>query len=106
MEVEEQAQEVWGSGTRPDVVLCPVGGGGLLSGVAIASKGFWRCSKVVGTEPAGPFSRRYVLPADELILIILKVPTTPTVHSTARYGNLLSLQSARCVMGSSPRRVT
>jgi threonine dehydratase len=35
-----------------DVVLCPVGGGGLLSGVAVASKGFDRSIRVVGVEPA------------------------------------------------------
>ncbi|KAJ9112847.1 hypothetical protein QFC20_002175 [Naganishia adeliensis] len=55
VEVEQQAQEVWGSGARPDVVLCPVGGGGLMSGVAIASKGYFgkQGVKVIGAEPAG-----------------------------------------------------
>lgn len=55
VEVEEQAQEIWGKGVSPDVVLCPVGGGGLMSGVAIASKGYWgeKGVKVVGAEPTG-----------------------------------------------------
>lgn len=55
VEVEEQAQEVWGQGARPDIVVCPVGGGGLMSGVAIASKGYWgkQGVKVVGAEPTG-----------------------------------------------------
>lgn len=55
VEVEEQAHELWGADVHPDVVLCPVGGGGLMSGVAIASKGYWGKEgvRVVGAEPAG-----------------------------------------------------
>jgi threonine dehydratase len=34
-----------------DYVFCPVGGGGLLSGTAIATKGLVSSSKVVGVEP-------------------------------------------------------
>ena len=34
-----------------DVVLCPVGGGGLLSGVAVASKALRPAIRVVGAEP-------------------------------------------------------
>ncbi|KAI5449093.1 hypothetical protein NCC49_005320 [Naganishia albida] len=54
VEVEEQAQEVWGVRARPDIVVCPIGGGGLMSGVSIASKGYWGKPgiKVVGAEPA------------------------------------------------------
>jgi threonine dehydratase len=36
-----------------DFVLCPVGGGGLLSGTAVASKGLKPSIRVVGVEPAG-----------------------------------------------------
>jgi threonine dehydratase len=36
-----------------DVVLCPVGGGGLLSGTAVAAKGSKPSIRVVGVEPAG-----------------------------------------------------
>jgi threonine dehydratase len=36
-----------------DVLLCPVGGGGQLAGVAVASKGMKPNIRVVGVEPAG-----------------------------------------------------
>ncbi|HTW39021.1 MAG TPA: pyridoxal-phosphate dependent enzyme [Steroidobacteraceae bacterium] len=35
-----------------DVILCPVGGGGHLSGVAVAAKGVSRHIRVIGAEPA------------------------------------------------------
>lgn len=35
-----------------DVLLCPVGGGGHLSGVAVAAKGVSRSIRVIGAEPA------------------------------------------------------
>jgi threo-3-hydroxy-L-aspartate ammonia-lyase len=34
-----------------DVVVVPVGGGGLLSGTAVAVKGLWPATRVVGVEP-------------------------------------------------------
>lgn len=37
----------------PDVVLVPVGGGGLLAGTALACRRLWPRTKVVGVEPAG-----------------------------------------------------
>ena len=37
----------------PDAVLVPVGGGGLLSGTALASRRLWPRTRVVGVEPAG-----------------------------------------------------
>ncbi|HUO80203.1 MAG TPA: pyridoxal-phosphate dependent enzyme [Steroidobacteraceae bacterium] len=37
----------------PDVVLVPVGGGGLLSGTALACRRLWPGARVVGAEPAG-----------------------------------------------------
>jgi len=37
---------------EPDIMMAPVGGGGLLSGTAIAAKGIWKNVKVFGTEPA------------------------------------------------------
>lgn len=36
-----------------DVILCPIGGGGLASGTAVAAKGMKPSIKVIGTEPAG-----------------------------------------------------
>ncbi len=38
---------------RPDVVLVPVGGGGLLAGVAVAVSSLWSDTEVIGVEPAG-----------------------------------------------------
>jgi threonine dehydratase len=37
----------------PDVVLVPVGGGGLLAGTALASRRLWPRCRVIGVEPAG-----------------------------------------------------
>ena len=37
----------------PDVLLTPVGGGGLLAGCAVASKALWPGTAVIGAEPAG-----------------------------------------------------
>ena len=39
--------------TDPDIVLVPVGGGGLISGSAIAAKAMLPCVTVIGAEPAG-----------------------------------------------------
>ena len=36
-----------------DMVLCPVGGGGLLSGTAVAAKGLKPGIRVIAVEPAG-----------------------------------------------------
>jgi threonine dehydratase len=36
-----------------DVILCPVGGGGLISGTAIAAKGLKPGIRIIGVEPAG-----------------------------------------------------
>jgi threonine dehydratase len=36
-----------------DLILCPVGGGGLISGTAIAAKGMRPGIRVIGVEPAG-----------------------------------------------------
>ncbi|MFZ9747837.1 MAG: pyridoxal-phosphate dependent enzyme, partial [Opitutaceae bacterium] len=36
-----------------DVVLCPVGGGGLLAGTAVAVRALRPAAQVIGTEPAG-----------------------------------------------------
>ncbi len=38
---------------RPDVILVPVGGGGLLSGTALAARHRWPGTRVIGVEPAG-----------------------------------------------------
>jgi threonine dehydratase len=59
LEVESQAQSlnVWGMGATPDVVLCPIGGGGLISGVSLGAKGVYGSEvTVVGVEPTGKLS--------------------------------------------------
>ena len=47
LELTEQLDE------PPDVLLVPVGGGGLLSGSAIASRARWPQTAIIGAEPAG-----------------------------------------------------
>ena len=46
LEIVEQLPDV-------DVIVCPVGGGGLISGVSIAAKGEGRSIRVYGVEPLG-----------------------------------------------------
>lgn len=46
------AYEIFKSGQIPDFILAPVGGGGLLSGTALAAAAFWPETKVIGCEPA------------------------------------------------------
>ncbi len=48
LEIAEQAGE-----SPPDVVIAPVGGGGLLAGLAVALRGRLPACQVVGAEPAG-----------------------------------------------------
>jgi threonine dehydratase len=38
---------------KPDIVLCPVGGGGLLAGTAISTKAIYPECKVIAVEPEG-----------------------------------------------------
>ncbi len=47
------ALEVFSEGLQPDFILAPVGGGGLLSGTAIAAYYFSKNTKVIAAEPAG-----------------------------------------------------
>lgn len=67
VEVQQQLEDLRGrdpSG-RPDIVVAPIGGGGLMSGVSVASKGLWSDGPpvlVVGTEPSGPCSARLPVP--------------------------------------------
>lgn len=50
-----------------DVIVCPVGGGGQLSGVAVAAKGVRPGIRVVGAEPAAADDARRSLEAGELL---------------------------------------
>jgi threonine dehydratase len=45
--------ELAGQAAAPEVVLVPVGGGGLLAGTAIACRRLWPGTRVIGVEPAG-----------------------------------------------------
>jgi len=47
------ALELAAATAAPDTVLVPVGGGGLLSGVALACRTLWPQVRVVGVEPQG-----------------------------------------------------
>jgi threonine dehydratase len=50
-----------------DVLLCPVGGGGLLSGTAVAAKALRRGVQVIAAEPAGADDARRSFEAGHLI---------------------------------------
>jgi threonine dehydratase len=50
-------------GRPPDVLIIPVGGGGLLAGMAVASAGMAPRPQVIGVEPAGAPSMRAALDA-------------------------------------------
>ncbi len=50
-----------------DLIVCPVGGGGQLSGVAVAAKGLRRGIRVVGAEPAAADDAQRSLRAGRLI---------------------------------------
>ena len=47
------AVEFLGQVPQLDVILCPVGGGGLLAGTAVAAKSLKESIRVLGVEPAG-----------------------------------------------------
>ncbi len=48
LELVEQMQEI---GRQPELVLCPVGGGGLIAGVSIAVKSLVNDAEIYGIEP-------------------------------------------------------
>ena len=50
-----------------DLVLCPVGGGGLISGIAVAIKGYSHRVKVIGVEAEGAPSMTNSLKLDRVI---------------------------------------
>jgi len=47
------ALEILESGENPDLILCPVGGGGLTSGTALSARYFAPGVRIVAVEPAG-----------------------------------------------------
>jgi threonine dehydratase len=53
-----------------DVILCPVGGGGQLSGIAVAAKAINPIVRVVGVEPAGADDAARSLKAGHIIPMV------------------------------------
>jgi threonine dehydratase len=51
LEIIQAGQEP--GGERPDIIMCPVGGGGLTSGTALSARYFGSGIQVVAAEPAG-----------------------------------------------------
>jgi threonine dehydratase len=47
------AIELAAQAAAPDAVLVPVGGGGLLGGMALGCRRLWPAARVIGAEPAG-----------------------------------------------------
>ena len=64
--------EIMDDEPRADVVVVPIGGGGLISGVSTAIKGRRPDARVIGVEPEGSAAMRRALDAGE------PVPITPT----------------------------
>ncbi len=56
-------------GGSPDVILVPVGGGGLLSGVAVATADATPRPQVIGVEPEGAPCMRAALDADQPVTL-------------------------------------
>ena len=79
------AMELLEEWPQPDFILCPVGGGGLLSGTALAVAYFSPGTKVIGCEPAG---------ADDAYRSFHSGKRVPSVHPhTIADGLLTSLGS-------------
>jgi threonine dehydratase len=57
-----------------DMILCPVGGGGQLSGIAVAAKGLKPDIRIIGVEPAGADDAARSLKAGHIIPVV--DPTT------------------------------
>ncbi len=70
-----------------DLILCPVGGGGLLCGTAVAAKALHPGIRVIATEPAGAddaarsFRAGHIVPADKVATIADGLRTTIGAHN-------------------------
>jgi threonine dehydratase len=77
--------EIFKHGEEPDVIIAPVGGGGLLSGTALASSYLFKKTKVIGAEP---------LNADDAYRSLQEGKILPSLHpKTIADGLLTSLGS-------------
>jgi threonine dehydratase len=75
--------EILEDGLVPDVVLAGVGGGGLISGIAVAVKSRRPDARVIGVEPEGSDALRQALEAGH------PVPVTPNTAADALTGPFL-----------------
>ena len=46
---------------EPDFILCPIGGGGLVSGIISISQALGKNTKIIGVEPLGAASMKHSL---------------------------------------------
>jgi threonine dehydratase len=53
--------------TAPDVVVVPIGGGGLISGVATVVKAKYPAAKIIGVEPVGAAGMKRALEANAVV---------------------------------------
>jgi threonine dehydratase len=103
LEVEEQAKKIWGEKGRPDVVVCPIGGGGLISGVSLAAKGVYGAEGVaiVGVEPEGGCLTACVLDVAasqaNSMTSFSQGLMTRTARSSQAFGNLLYIRRVQSV---------
>ncbi len=72
----------------PDVVVVPVGGGGLISGVATAVKALWPHTRVVGVEPALADDAARSVKAGRLLQLGAPSPTVADGVRTMQLGAL------------------
>lgn len=61
-------REILTDGPRPDLVLVPVGGGGLISGIAAAVRELSPATRIVGVEPDGANALTHALRTGERVL--------------------------------------
>lgn len=58
-----------------DAILCPVGGGGLLAGTAVASRTLQPAVRVLGVEPAGADDAARSLRAGQILPASIRIPS-------------------------------
>ncbi len=80
---DEIADEV-----TPDIVLVPVGGGGLIAGIAVAIAARAPAAEVIGVEAAGAAQLSASLAADRPVAITRPVDTIADGLATGRIGKL------------------